>query len=57
MLSAAAAAGVAWQEVRRYAPLTHAHPLIEQDLETARVAMSSTVTEAEWGYSSWKRNA
>ncbi|MFJ8108252.1 DUF4231 domain-containing protein [Streptomyces sp. NPDC096132] len=48
LLSAAAAAGVAWQEVRRHGPLTHAHSLIEQDLETARVAMSTTVTEAGW---------
>ncbi|MFE7855645.1 DUF4231 domain-containing protein [Streptomyces sp. NPDC057403] len=48
LLSAAAAAGVAWQEVRRHGPLTHAHSLIEQDLETARIAMSKTVTEAGW---------
>jgi hypothetical protein len=48
LLSAAAAAGVAWQEVRRHGPLTHAHSLIEQDLETARIAMSTTVTEAGW---------
>ncbi|KUN76038.1 DUF4231 domain-containing protein [Streptomyces griseoruber] len=48
LLSAAAAAGVAWQEVRRHGPLTYAHTLIEQDLEAARVAMSTTVTEAGW---------
>lgn len=48
LLSAAAAAGVAWQEVRRHGPLTYAHSLIEQDLETARIAMSTTVTEAGW---------
>ncbi|WP_416983907.1 DUF4231 domain-containing protein [Streptomyces sp. T028] len=48
LLSAAAAAGVAWQEVRRHGPLTHAHSIIEQDLEAARVAMSTTVTEAGW---------
>ncbi|MEU2337287.1 DUF4231 domain-containing protein [Streptomyces sp. NPDC013172] len=48
LLSAAAAAGVAWQEVRRHGPLTYAHSLIEQDLETARIAMSATVTEAGW---------
>ncbi len=48
LLSAAAAAGVAWQEVRRHGPLTHAHTLIEQDLETTRIAMSTTVTEAGW---------
>ncbi|MEU5310733.1 DUF4231 domain-containing protein [Streptomyces sp. NPDC021562] len=48
LLSAAAAAGVAWQEVRRHGPLTYAHSLIEQDLETARIAMSTTVTESGW---------
>ncbi|WP_247707038.1 DUF4231 domain-containing protein [Streptomyces liliiviolaceus] len=48
LLSAGAAAGVAWQEVRRHRPLTHAHSLIEQDLETAGIAMSTTVTQAGW---------
>ncbi|MGW0712911.1 DUF4231 domain-containing protein [Streptomyces sp. NPDC002643] len=48
VLSAAAAAGVAWQEVRRHRPLTYAHKLVEQDLETHRVAMSTTVTEEGW---------
>lgn len=48
LLSAAAAAGVAWQEVRRHRPLTYAHTLVEQDLETLRVAMATTVTEERW---------
>ncbi|MER6537420.1 DUF4231 domain-containing protein [Streptomyces sp900105755] len=48
LLSAAAAAGVAWQEVQRHGPLTQAHSLIEQDLETSRIAMTTTVTEAGW---------
>jgi hypothetical protein len=48
VLSAAAAAGVAWQEVRRHRPLTYAHSLVEQDLETLRVEMSTTVTEDRW---------
>ncbi|MGW0843166.1 DUF4231 domain-containing protein [Streptomyces sp. NPDC002787] len=48
VLSAAAAAGVAWQEVRRHRPLTYAHRLVEQDLETLRVAMSTTVTVDGW---------
>jgi len=48
LLSAAAAGGVAWQEVRRHRPLTYAHSLIEQDLATARIAMSTTVTEPGW---------
>jgi hypothetical protein len=48
LFSAAAASGVAWQEVRRHRPLTYAHSLVEQDLETLRVAMSTTVTEDGW---------
>ncbi|EMF55855.1 MULTISPECIES: DUF4231 domain-containing protein [Streptomyces] len=48
VLSAAAAAGVAWQEVRRHRPLTYAHKLVEQDLDTLRVAMSTTVGEDGW---------
>ncbi|MED7823204.1 DUF4231 domain-containing protein [Streptomyces chiangmaiensis] len=48
LLSAGAAAGVAWQEVRRHRPLTYAHSLIEQDLDTLRVAMGTTVTEEGW---------
>ncbi|MBZ3900549.1 DUF4231 domain-containing protein [Streptomyces brasiliscabiei] len=48
VLSAAAAAGVAWQEVRRHRPLTYAHKLVEQDLNTLRVAMGTTVKEDGW---------
>ncbi|WP_053851195.1 DUF4231 domain-containing protein [Streptomyces sp. NRRL B-24085] len=48
VFSASAAAGVAWQEVRRHRPLTYAHSLVEQDLETLRVEMSTTVTEDRW---------
>ncbi|WEH18242.1 DUF4231 domain-containing protein [Streptomyces sp. VNUA24] len=48
LLSAAAAAGVAWQEVRRHRPLTYAHKLVEQDLDTLRVAMGTTVAEDGW---------
>jgi hypothetical protein len=48
LLSASAAAGVAWQEVRRHRPLTYAHSLIEQDLDTLRVVMGTTVTEEGW---------
>lgn len=48
LLSAAAAAGVAWQEVRRHRPLTYAHSLVEQDLDTLRTAMGTTVTEEGW---------
>lgn len=48
LLSASAAAGVAWQEVRRHRPLTYAHSLVEQDLETLRVEMATTMTEDRW---------
>jgi len=48
LLSASAAAGVAWQEVRRHRPLTYAHSLVGQDLEALRVAMGTTVTEERW---------
>jgi hypothetical protein len=48
VFSASAAAGVAWQEVRRHRPLTYAHSLVEQDLETLRVEMGTTVTEDRW---------
>ncbi|MGW2420079.1 DUF4231 domain-containing protein [Streptomyces sp. NPDC001709] len=48
LLSAAAAAGVAWQEVRRHRPLTYAHSLVEQDLETFHRATTATITEAAW---------
>lgn len=48
LLSAATAAGLAWQEVRRHRPLSYAHALVGQDLETLRIAMSTTVTEEGW---------
>ncbi|MFD7705777.1 DUF4231 domain-containing protein [Streptomyces sp. NPDC059785] len=48
VLSASAAAGVAWQEMRRHRPLTYAHSLIEQDLDTARIGMGTTLTEDGW---------
>jgi len=48
LLSAAAAAGVAWQEVRRHRPLAYAYSLVKQDLEMLRVTMSTTVTESGW---------
>lgn len=48
LLSACAAAGVAWQEVRRHRPLAYAYSLVNQDLETLRVTMSRTVTETGW---------
>lgn len=48
LLSAAAAAGVAWQEVRRHRPLAYAYGLIKQDLDMLRITMTKTVTEAGW---------
>ncbi|MBW5485403.1 DUF4231 domain-containing protein [Streptomyces bambusae] len=48
LLSAAAAAGIAWNEVRRHHPLIEAHTLIEQDLAAMMVVMQTTVTQAQW---------
>ncbi|MGE7386702.1 DUF4231 domain-containing protein [Streptomyces sp. NPDC004126] len=48
LLSAAAAAGIAWNEVRRRHPLIEAHTLIEQDLAAMMVVMQTTITETQW---------
>ncbi|MEU3726315.1 DUF4231 domain-containing protein [Streptomyces sp. NPDC031705] len=48
LLSAAAAAGIAWNEVRRHHPLIEAHTLIEQDLSAMMVVMQTTITESHW---------
>ncbi|MEV7727865.1 DUF4231 domain-containing protein [Streptomyces sp. NPDC101733] len=48
LLSAAAAAGIAWNEVRRHHPLIEAHTLIEQDLSAMMVVMQTTITEPQW---------
>ncbi|MFJ3928124.1 DUF4231 domain-containing protein [Streptomyces sp. NPDC090022] len=48
LLSAAAAAGIAWNEVRRHHPLIEAHTLIEQDLAAMMVVMQTTITQAQW---------
>ncbi|MCB5167102.1 DUF4231 domain-containing protein [Streptomyces bambusae] len=48
LLSAAAAAGIAWNEMRRHHPLIEAHSLIEQDLAAMMVVMQTTVTEDQW---------
>ncbi|GGZ85884.1 DUF4231 domain-containing protein [Streptomyces subrutilus] len=48
LLSAAAAAGIAWNEVRRHHPLIEAHSLIEQDLAAMMVVMQTTITESQW---------
>ncbi|MER5598502.1 DUF4231 domain-containing protein [Streptomyces sp. NPDC002265] len=48
LLSTAVAAAVAWQEARRFRPTAATYALVEQDLETARIAMATTVTEENW---------
>ncbi|MFF2329292.1 MULTISPECIES: DUF4231 domain-containing protein [unclassified Streptomyces] len=48
VLSAAAAACLAWNEMRRHQPLISAHSLVEQDLESMQVAMETTLTERQW---------
>ncbi|MEU6893713.1 DUF4231 domain-containing protein [Streptomyces sp. NPDC046557] len=48
LLSASAAAAIAWNEVRRHHPLIEAHTLIEQDLSAMMVVMQTTITEAQW---------
>ncbi|MFF5446564.1 DUF4231 domain-containing protein [Streptomyces sp. NPDC012888] len=48
LLSAAAAAGIAWNEVRRHHPLIEAHTLVEQDLAAMMVVMQTTITEGHW---------
>lgn len=48
LLSAAAAAAIAWNEVRRHHPLIEAHTLIEQDLSAMMVVMQTTITESQW---------
>lgn len=48
LISAAVAAAVAWQEAQRHRPRAYAYALIEQELETLRLAMATTVTEEDW---------
>ncbi|MEU9099038.1 DUF4231 domain-containing protein [Streptomyces sp. NPDC048361] len=48
VLSASAAACLAWSEIRRHQPLISAHALVEQDLMEMHVAMENMVTERQW---------
>ena len=48
VLSAAAAACLAWNEMRRHHPLISAHSLVEKDLESMQIAMETTLTERQW---------
>jgi hypothetical protein len=47
-LSAAAAAGIVWSEIRRHQPLIAAHSLVEEDLAALHTAMETAVTEEQW---------
>ncbi|MEU3188468.1 DUF4231 domain-containing protein [Streptomyces sp. NPDC006923] len=48
LLSASAAACLAWSEIRRHQPLISAHSLVEEDLAAMHTAMETTVTEEQW---------
>ncbi|MFD7613544.1 DUF4231 domain-containing protein [Streptomyces sp. NPDC059828] len=48
LLSAAAAACLAWSEIRRHQPLIAAHALVEEDLAAIHIAMETSVTEQQW---------
>jgi hypothetical protein len=48
LLAAAAATCVGWLEMRRYRPLAYAHALVEQDLQTLRETVATTVGEQQW---------
>lgn len=48
MASAAAAAGVAWSEVRQFQPLVAAHALVAQELSASVFALRRITTEPVW---------
>ncbi|MFE3827576.1 DUF4231 domain-containing protein [Streptomyces sp. NPDC059092] len=48
LLSASAAACLAWSEIRRHQPLISAHSLVEEDLAAMHTAMETMVTEEQW---------
>lgn len=48
LLSAAAAACLAWSEIRRHQPLIAAHSLVEEDLAAMHTAMETSVSDVEW---------
>jgi hypothetical protein len=48
LASSAAAATVAWSELRQYQPLVAAHSVVAQELETMVVTMDKITTEAAW---------
>ncbi len=48
LLAAAAATGVAWLETRRHHPLSFAHALVREGLETQRAVLAQSVAEDRW---------
>jgi hypothetical protein len=48
LLAASAATGVAWLETRRHHPLSYAHALVREGLETQRAVLAQSVTEKRW---------
>jgi len=48
LASSAAAASVAWSELRQYQPLVAAHSLVAQELSTMAVTMDKVVAEPQW---------
>ena len=48
LLAAAAATGVAWMETRRHHPLSYAHELVREALETQRIVLATSAPEGQW---------
>ncbi|MFF7051001.1 DUF4231 domain-containing protein [Streptomyces griseorubiginosus] len=48
LLAASAATGVAWLETRRHHPLSFAHALVREGLETQRAVLAQSVAEDRW---------
>ncbi|MFF4030614.1 DUF4231 domain-containing protein [Streptomyces sviceus] len=48
LLAASAATGVAWLETRRHHPLSFAHSLVREGLETQRAVLAQSVSEDRW---------
>jgi hypothetical protein len=48
LASSAAAASVAWSELRQYQPLVAAHALVAQELSTMEITMDKVTTEQLW---------
>lgn len=48
LLAASAATGVAWLETRRHHPLSYAHTLVREGLETQRAVLARNVAEERW---------